>query len=145
MRKRGRITVQSQPTGGERMMMRGMGILQTIVGFVFVVMSITEIIPANGLFGLVFLAAGLFSVINGIRLAVSKNDISHRVGYDVETDLERSIVGLTEEVPDTTAEPLTPPVTSVEQRMESLKNLYDRQLITTEEFEQKRQEILREL
>ena len=32
-----------------------------------------------------------------------------------------------------------------EQRLEQLQSLYDRRLITTEEYEQKRQEILKEL
>lgn len=34
-RRRGRITVQNQPTGAERVMMRGMGVIHAVMGFVF--------------------------------------------------------------------------------------------------------------
>ena len=154
-RRRGRITVQHQPTGVERGMMRGMGVVHAIVGLVFVVVSVTEIIPNAGLFGLPFLAGGLFFAINGIRLAVSKNDVAHRVGYDVETDLDRSIVGLMEDVPDTTQKVSdrhdhTPTAYSYEvcaaqKRLEQLETLKKAGLITKEEYDQKRQEILAQL
>ena len=139
-RKRGRITVQSQPTGAARGMQRMMGVVHAIFGFVFVVIALTQLIPHAGLIGLPFLAAGAFFCINGIRLAVSKNGMAHRVGYDVETDIEReTIVGIMDEVDDTQAGG------DVEERMKQLRSLYDQRLITQEEYEQKRQELLKEL
>lgn len=144
-RKRGRITVQKQPTGAERFMMRGMGLIHAVVGLVFVVIALTEIMPIFGLFGLPFLLVGGFFAINGIRVLVSKNDIAHRVGYDVETDLDRSIAGLMEEVPDTTGEPVPPPTADIEQRLATLQDLRDRRIITAEEYEEKRKDILKEL
>jgi len=139
-RKRGRITVQSQPTGAARGMQRMMGVVHAIFGFVFVVIALTQLIPHAGLIGLPFLAAGAFFCINGIRLAVSKNGMAHRVGYDVETGIEReTIVGIMDEVDDTQAGG------DVEERMKQLRSLYDQRLITQEEYEQKRQEILKEL
>lgn len=140
-KKRGRITVQHQPSGAARGMQRMMGVVHAVFGFVFVVLSITQIIPHAGLIGIVFLAVGLFFLINGIRLAVSKNGMAHRVGYEVETDLDKSIVGLMEEVveeqEDTDA--------TAEERLIRARNLYEQGLITQEEYEAKRQEIIRDL
>lgn len=140
-KKRGRITVQSQPTGAARGMQRMMGVVHAVFGFVFVVISITTIIPNAGLFGVIFLVAGLFFCINGIRLAVSKNDVAHRVGYEVETDLDKSIVGLMEDVVETSEDSSV----SVEERLTQLRSLYEQRLITQEEYDTKRQEILKEL
>ena len=150
-RKRGRITVQHQPTGAARTMQRLMGVVHAIFGFVFAVTALTTIIPNAGLFGLPFLAAGSFFLINGIRLAVSKNDVAHRVGYDVETDLERSIAGLMEEPPaETTRHGHTPEEYSYDacatkKRLEQLETLKSAGLITKEEYNEKRKEILAQL
>lgn len=139
-RRRGRITVQSQPTGAARGMQRLMGVVHAVFGLVFVVIALTQLIPHIGLIGLPFLAAGAFFCINGIRLAVSKNGMAHRVGYDVETGIQQeTIVGLMDEVAD------AQPTGDVEERMKQLRSLYDQRLITPEEYEQKRQEILKEL
>ena len=140
-RKRGRITVQSQPTGAARGMQRMIGVVHAVMGFVFVVISITQIIPHAGIIGLVFLVAGLFFLINGIRMAISKNDIAHRVGYEVETDLDKSIVGIMEDVVENSDEEDG----SVEERLTQLRSLYEQRLITQEEYDAKRQEILKEL
>lgn len=140
-KKRGRITVQSQPTGAARGIQRMIGVVHAVMGFVFVVLSITAIIPNAGLFGVIFLVAGLFFCINGIRMVVSKNDITHRVGYEVETDLDKSIVGIMEDVAESTDEPTA----TVEDRLIQLRSLYDQRLITQEEYDAKRQEILKEL
>jgi len=140
-RRRGRITVQSQPTGAARGMQRLMGVVHAVFGLVFVLIALTQLMPVMPLFSLPFLAAGLFFCINGIRLAVSKNGMAHRVGYDVETGIEQeTIVGLMDEVSDSEAGS-----GDVEQRMKQLRSLYDQRLITPEEYEQKRQEILKEL
>lgn len=149
-RRRGRITVQNQPTGAERVMMRGMGVIHAVMGFVFVVAAITEIIPNAGLFGLPFLLGGGFFCINGIRIAVSKNDIPHRVGYDIETDVQQdTIVGLMEDVDETVRrEPSSPACAATQNpkgRLEQLEDLKDAGLITGQEYEQKRREILNDL
>lgn len=141
IKKRGRITVQSQPTGAARGVQRMIGAVHAVMGFVFVVISITEIIPNAGLFGIIFLVAGLFFCINGIRLMVSKNDVAHRVGYEVETDLDKSIVGLMEE-PEASGEDSSAPA---EERLSRLRDLYEQRLITKEEYDAKRQEILKKL
>ena len=141
-RKRGRITMQYQPTGAARGMQRMIGVIHALVGSVFVIISITTIIPTAGLFGLIFLVVGGFFAVNGIRMAVSKNGMARRVAYDMEQDLEESIVGMMEE-PPLAGE--SPEKGSVESRLLELRNLYDQRLITDEEYELKRQEILRDL
>ena len=141
-RKRGRITMQYQPTGAARGMQRMIGVIHALVGSVFVIISITTIIPNAGLFGLIFLVVGGLFAINGILMAVSKNGMAQRVAYDVEQDLEESIVGMMEE-PPLVGE--SPEKGSVESRLLELRSLYDQRLITDEEYELKRQEILRDL
>lgn len=154
--RRGRITVQNQPTGAARAMMRGMGIVHAIFGGVFVFVALTTIMPNAGIIGLPFLAAGAFFCINGIRMAVSKNDIAHRVGYDIETDIQgESIVGLMDEIP---TEAFHNPEENVEThnhissigpdpkaRLEQLESLKSAGLITDREYKEKRAEILEEL
>ena len=155
-RRRGRITVQHQPTGAARGMMRLMGVVHAVFGFVFAAAAVTAIIPSAGLFGLPFLVAGLFFCINGIRMVVSKNDIPHRVGYDIETDIQgESIVGLMDEIP---TEAFHNPEENVEthnhissigpdpkDRLEQLESLKSAGLITDREYKEKRAEILEEL
>ena len=152
-RRRGRITVQSQPTGAARAMMRGMGMVHAVMGFVFVVVAVTTIIPQAGLFGLPFLVGGGFFCINGIRMVVSKNDIAHRVGYDIEPDVQQeTIVGLMDDVDKMVEQERRTSVPAgssigldAKGRMQQLKTLKDAGLITDQEYAQKRQEILDEL
>lgn len=142
-RNRGRITVQYQPTGAARGMQRMMGVLHALMGIAFVILSVTTIIPNAGLFGIIFLVGGGFFAINGIRMVVSKNGIAQRVAYDVEQDLERSIAGLMEEPLPSQEDPSARG--DIEERLLELKNLYEKELITLEEYKEKRQEILRDL
>ena len=151
--RRGRITVQNQPTGAGQFMMRGMGVVHAIFGGVFAFVALTVIMPQAGIIGLPFLAAGAFFGINGIRMAVSKNDIPHRVGYDIETDVQQeTIVGLLDDVDKmveqerhTSVTGSSPAGLDAKGRMEQLKALKDAGLINDREYEQKRQEILDEL
>ena len=151
--RRGRITVQSQPTGAARGMTRLMGVIHAVFGFVFVVISLTEIMPVSGLFVLPFLLIGGFFCINGIRIAVSKNGLAHRVGYDVETGIEEeTIVGLLEDVdreaesrPQESHDHIPSTALDAKGRLEQLESLKSAGLITHEEYQKKREEILRGL
>ena len=148
-RRRGRITVQHQPTGAARGMMRGMGVVHAIFGGVFAFIAVTMIIPDVGIIGLPFLAAGLFFCINGIRMAVSKNGIAQRVAYDVESDVEHEVIsGLMEEPfvePSSPAQSNFVPETNAKQRLEQLESLKTSGLITQREYEEKREEIIARL
>lgn len=148
--RRGRITVQNQPTGAGRFMMRGMGVVHAVFGGVFAFIALTVIMPQAGIIGLPFLVAGAFFCINGIRMVVSKNDIPHRVGYDIETDVQQeTIVGLMEDVDEMvrreSASPAGAATQNAKGRLEQLKDLKDAGLITGQEYEQKRREILDDL
>ena len=145
-RRRGRITVQEQPTKETRAIQRLAMIPFLIVSVFFVIIGVTELIPHAGLFGVVWtLMAGSFVVI-GVFNLVRKNGISHRVGYDVENDLDQSIYGIMEDVAEGEgAEKRFSPAGTTEARLLELQGLYDRDLITYSEYEEKRKEILREL
>ena len=145
-RKRGRITVQEQPTKETRAFQRLAMVPFLVVSLFFVVIGITELIPAAGLFGVVWtFLAGCFVII-AIFQMVRKNGVVHRVGYDVENDLDKSIVGLMEDVEESEIEENSPaPAGVTEVRLLELQSLYDRDLITYEEYEAKRKDILRDL
>ena len=147
--RRGRFTVQYQPTGAARGMRRGMGVVQAIFGLTFVVVALTQIIPNAGLFGLPFLAIGGLFLVMGIVTAVSKNAPAQRVGYDLETGVEEeTIVGMMDEVIQKNTSPendASRAPGTAEERLKELRSLYDQRLITQEEYEQKRQEILQQL
>ena len=113
-----------------------------IISLGFVVLGVVEIIPTFGLFGMIWtLVAGSFVVIAVVML-VKKNGPAHRVGYDWETDLDRSIVGMMEDVQDAFSEPSAE---HAEERLTKLRRLYEQRLITQEEYDAKRREILEQL
>ena len=148
-RRRGRITVQDQTTGAGRAMRRGIGVVHAVMGFVFVVISLTEIFPSAGLFGLPFLAAGGFFLVEGIFLAVSKSGPAHRVGYDVETGIGEEVIRPVMEEPpvfqqDAPDHQHIPPTgLSPKARLEQLETLREAGLLTPEEYQTKRAEILK--
>lgn len=140
-RKRGRITVQSQPTKETRMVQRVAMLPFLIISVFFVIIGVTVVIPSAGLFGIVWTLVAVCFVVIAITQMVRKNGLAHRVGYDVETDLDRSIVGVMEDV----VEGETSSSGDVQERLTQLRELYEQRLITQEEYDAKRQEILKEL
>ena len=155
-RRRGRITVQHQPTGASRAAMRGMGIVHAIFGGVFAFIAFTTIIRVGGIIGLPFLAAGLFFCFNGIRMAVSKNGMEHRVAYDVESGVEEEVIcGIMEEPPTEFVHNSEKNVDNISHyspigsdpktRLEQLESLKSAGLITEREYQEKRSEILNDL
>lgn len=152
--RRGRFTVQYQPTGPARAVRRAVGVVQAIFGSVFVIIALTQIIPTAGLFGLPFLAVGGLFVVVGIITAVSKNGMAQRVGYDLETGVEEeTIVGMMEEVAGEETYSPTPethdhiPSTALDakDRLEQLKSLKEAGLLTQEEYDRKRKQIVDQL
>ena len=152
--RRGRFTVQYQPTGPARAVRRAVGVVQAIFGSVFVIIALTQIIPTAGLFGLPFLAVGGLFVVVGIITAVSKNGMAQRVGYDLETGVEEeTIVGMMEEVASEETSSPAPethdhiPSTALDakDRLEQLKSLKEAGLLTQEEYDRKRKQILDQL
>ena len=151
--RRGRITVQSRPTGAAGGMVRFIGVIHAVMGLVFVIITFTEIMPLSGLFGLLFLLVGAFFCVNGIRMAVSKNVVSRQVGYDVETGMEDETIGgllgdLDREAASRPQEgrghiPST--ALDAKGRLEQLESLKAAGLITEEEYREKRSAIVRNL
>ena len=141
-RKRGRVTMQYQPTRETRTVQRLTMLPFLIVSIGFVIIGVTVGIPGAGMFGVLWtLVAASFVVIAVVNI-VRKNGMAHRVAYDVEQDMGENIVGMMEDAPPPCEDGVKG---SAEERLTELRNLYDLRLITDEEYEAKRQEILKEL
>lgn len=104
------------------------------VGIIMVIIGVTMVLPATfgsgflpiGLFGLAWTGlAAAYAVVNGLYL-FGKRDNTSLFGSYVITDEE-------------------PEEESSEERLKKLQSLYDQRLITAEEYEEKRKEILKEL
>ena len=99
-----------------------------LVALGFVAIGVTQVLPGGGIFGLVWtlMAVCFFGV--GVYGAVSKEGLYGR--------WSRGSLEIEEE---------TGEAASSEERLKKLQALYDQRLITTEEYEQKRHEILKQL
>lgn len=98
-----------------------------IVGLVFCFIGLFLVIPNFGLFGIFWTAIAAFITVRCFVMAAGKADMG---SYVIE-----------EEGGDS-GEPCG---RTAEDRLSELQNLYDRRLISTEEYEAKRKEILEEL
>lgn len=96
------------------------------VGVVFILIGLFVAIPMFGAFGILWtiIAVGITAV--NLYQGFGKN----YVGPEIRIEEEGTDGGRTD---------------SVEERMKQLRSLYDQRLITQEEYETKRQEILKEL
>ena len=104
------------------------GRTQSMVGFVggllFVVLGIVVVIPSFGAFGIIWtLFAGVIAGVNGFNAFSQKGVTSHEILID-----DGDSAG-----------------TSPAERLETLRDLYERRLITQEEYEKRRAEIIDEL
>lgn len=98
--------------------------LSGVVGVIFVLIGLFVVIPTFGPFGLLWTAIAVGITAVNLGQAFGKNYMGPEIHIEDE-NVENSD---------------TP-----EQRMKQLRSLYDQRLITSEEYEQKRQEILKEL
>ena len=94
------------------------------VGVVFCLIGLFVVVPTFGPFGLLWTAIAVFITVRSFAMAKGKADMGSYVIED-ESDVSDS--------------------KTAEERLTELQNLYDRRLISTEEYEQKRKEILEEL
>ncbi len=93
-----------------------------IVGIMFCLIGLFFVVPTFGPFGLVWTAvAGWITYVNW-RNGFTDKGIADRV-IEIENEDEENM----------------------EERLRSLQSLYDQRLITKEEYEEKKQEILKEL
>ncbi len=92
--------------------------------------GIFVVIPTFGWFGVIWtLFAGIITAVNGVNAFSNQGVASHEIIIDDEGG-EPSV--------------LSPGRDSAE-RLQTLRDLYDRRLITEEEYEKRRTEILNEL
>jgi len=101
-----------------------------LIGVGFVLIGVTEVIPSGGgIFGLVWTAMAAGFAVLGVCGAMNKDGIygiTGMIGVEVEEGGEAA--------PEDT-----------EERLKKLQSLYDQRLITTEEYEKKREEIIKGL
>lgn len=103
---------------------KAQSVLGGVVGVIFVLIGLFVAIPSAGLFGLFWTA---------VAVAITAMNFYHAFGSGyIGPDIEISDEG-------------DSPVESPEERLKKLQSLYDQRLITPEEYEEKRKEILREL
>ena len=104
---------------------KSQSVLGFIVGLIFVGIGLFVAIPTFGPFGIFWtLIAVAIAVANGVNAFGKRGVASHEIVVEDGTGEE---------------EP------SVQRRLEEARALYDRGLITREEYEAKRQEILKDL
>ena len=108
-------------------------VLSLVVGVIFCLLGVFIVIPTFGVFGLFWtlISAGI-TVVNAMPLFSGEDrDLYHTMTIEDEGGYD----GL---AADTESD-------DAAARLEKLKELYDRRLITAEEYESKREEILRRL
>ena len=108
-------------------------VLSLVVGVIFCLLGVFIVIPTFGVFGLFWtlISAGI-TVVNAMPLfSEEERDLYHTMTIEEDGGYD----GL---AADTQSD-------DIAARLEKLKALYDRRLITTEEYESKREEILRRL
>ena len=106
---------------------KAQSILGGVVGVIFVLIGLFVAIPGAGLFGLFWTA---------VAVAITAMNFYHAFGKGyIGPDIEISDEG----------EALSPGAEAPEDRLKKLQGLYDQRLITPEEYEEKRKEILRDL
>ena len=105
---------------------KSQSIFSGIIGLVFCFIGLFLVIPNFGLFGIFWTAIAAFITVRSFAMAAGKADMGSYVIEDEGSSAEQG--GRT-----------------AEERLTELQNLYDRRLISTEEYEAKRREILEEL
>lgn len=129
-RRRKRVTYR--PSKGE-------SVFAGIVGVIFVLIGLFVVVPAFGPFGILWtlLAGG----IAGLHLYRAFGD--KYIGPEIRIEDEEGTDPAGETPAD--APPPAAPQPSAEDRLRRLEDLREKRLITANEFEEKRKEILKEL
>ena len=108
-------------------------VLSLVVGVIFCLLGVFIVIPTFGVFGLFWtlISAGI-TVVNAMPLfSGEERDLYHTMTIEEDGGYDGPAA-------DTQSD-------DAAARLEKLKALYDRRLITAEEYESKREEILRRL
>jgi len=115
------------------------GLLFILIGLVVVIPSLTFAGPFGALFGLTWTAIAVYNtVLNGKYLFGKKAEDENLFGgYEITEDPAAPQPEEHDHIPSTALDP--------GRRLEQLKNLLDAGLLTKEEYDAKRKEILRDL
>ena len=108
---------------------RAGSIFGVVIGAVFVLIGFTVVLPNAGIFGLFW--TGIAVAIMAFQIYIL---VSGKGAYRVEME-EEALPG---------PEEASQGIAGVEERLQTLQRLYDQRLITREEYDRKRQEILSE-
>ena len=103
-----------------------------IVGVFFVLIGLFVAIPQAGLFGIIWTSVAVFIAGTNLYNAFSeKGIVSHTIEIDADGG-EQPVYRVD-------------PGSTVEERLNRLNDLYDKRLVTSREYEEKRKEILKDL
>ena len=104
------------------------GVVGIVFGGIFVLIGIFVAIPTAGPFGILWTLAAAAITAGNAYTAFGKKYVGPEINIEEDPEENFDAGG-----------------SSIEARLLELRNLYDRHLITDEEYETKRQEILKEL
>lgn len=133
-RRRRRMTVR--PSKGMITFSRVMAGVFAVIGLAFLTQSVQMMGQFGGGFGLIGVLVPLVFVGVGIFGACNKKGLYFSYEWSIDEESEG-------DAPSPPSE--GPAAHSAEERLAELQRLYDQRLITAREFEEKRQEILRDL
>lgn len=114
---------------------KGSSVFGGIVGCIFVLIGLVMVIPAFGLFGVLW--TGIAVVIAG--MSFYQGFSKRYTGPEIHIEEEGTAEG------PASAAPTAGESRDAQSRLTELRQLYDQRLITQEEYEAKRAEILKEL
>lgn len=104
-------------------------------GLLFCFAGLFLIIPTFGTFGIIWtLFALVITIMNGINAFTEKGVPTHRI--EIEEESQNHTTGSDAPLPSTP---------DIEMRLRKLTDLYEKGIITGEDFEQKKQDILKDL
>ena len=105
-----------------------------IIGFIFVAIGCVIVIPTFGLFGIFWTAIAVFITYSNYKNAFTDDGIAtHEIIIDDDGNVNSAYIegyGNTDDTMD------------IEAKLKKLESLYNQGLITREEFEKKRKEII---
>ncbi len=113
-------------------------ILSLVVGIIFVLVGIFIAIPTFGLFGIFWTMVAICITVGNVAPFFGKE------GHTRQIIIEDEYEDLTDPA-DFRAHTSTPYVSDAEQRLQELQNLYNKGLITRDEYDAKRAEIIEKL
>ncbi len=122
---------------------KGQSMTGFIGGLIFCAIGLFIVIPTFGLFGILWtIFAIVITVMNGMNAFTDKGVPTH----EITIDDENGVSAYSEEISERSAESVRKQEKgSVEERLQKVDDLYQRGLISSEEREQKRKEILDEI